>query len=349
MYIYSGSATLTGCTFSGNSATNTTGGLISYGNLTLANCIFSANSAIYGGGLSNYSNATVTNCTFSGNSCSGTNSFGGAVLNHASLTLTNCVFSGNSASASSGTGGGMISYGTSSRLTNCTFIANTALYGGGLANYSNATLTNCSFSKNLSFANTHGGAAHNQASLALTNCIVWGNTAPGASTIQISGSAGVAYSCVQGGWSGMGNISTNPLFVDPAGGDLRLQAGSPCIDAGNNAAVPVGILTDLDGHPRFVDDPATHDTGDPGSPPQPVVDMGAYEYQVSIGRGDLNCDGVVNFDDISPFVTALVSQTTYEARYPGCPWLNGDINGDGAVDFDDISPFVGCLVAGGCL
>jgi beta propeller repeat protein len=64
--------------------------------------------------------------------------------------------------------------------------------------------------------------------------------------------------------------------------------------------------------------------------------------------GDLNCDGAVNFDDINPFVTALVSQAGYEARYPDCRWLNADINLDGAVDFDDINPFVRCLVAGRC-
>jgi len=347
MYVYSGSATLTGCTFSANSAASTTGGLISYGNLTLANCIFSVNSAFYGGGLSNYSYATVTDCTFSGNSCSGYNSFGGAVLNHASMTLTNCVFSGNSASSSAGTAGGLLSD-SSLTLANSTFSGNTAAYGGGLAIYYNATVTNCTFSGNSSFVSGFGGAVLDDGSLILTNCILWGNGGT-----QMSGngapSAAVTYSCVQGTvWPGTGNISTNPLFVDATAGDLRLQAGSPCIDAGDNAAVPIGILTDLDGHPRFVDDPATHDTGDPGSPPQPVVDMGAYEYQVSIRHADLNCDGVVNFDDINPFVTALVSQATYEARYPGCPWLNADTNGDGSVDFDDINPFVRCLVSSGC-
>jgi probable HAF family extracellular repeat protein len=64
--------------------------------------------------------------------------------------------------------------------------------------------------------------------------------------------------------------------------------------------------------------------------------------------GGLNCDGAVSFDDINPFVTALVSQAGYEARYSGCRWLNGDINGDGDVNFDDINPFVTCLVAGAC-
>jgi YD repeat-containing protein len=64
--------------------------------------------------------------------------------------------------------------------------------------------------------------------------------------------------------------------------------------------------------------------------------------------GDMNCDGAVNFDDINPFVTALIGQEVYENRYPDCRWLNGDCNHDGTVDFDDINPFVKCLVAGGC-
>ena len=59
------------------------------------------------------------------------------------------------------------------------------------------------------------------------------------------------------------------------------------------------------------------------------------------------CDGGVSFDDINPFVRALIGQDTYEAKYPGCPWLNGDINGDGTVDFDDINPFVKLLIGGG--
>jgi sugar lactone lactonase YvrE len=72
-----------------------------------------------------------------------------------------------------------------------------------------------------------------------------------------------------------------------------------------------------------------------------------YFYEPRL-PGDLNCDDFVDFDDINPFVTALVNQAGYEARYPGCRWLNGDIDGNGAVDFDDINPFVKCLVLGGC-
>jgi hypothetical protein len=77
---------------------------------------------------------------------------------------------------------------------------------------------------------------------------------------------------------------------------------------------------------------------------------GAIEGQQTSGAGpgDMNCDGHVDFDDINPFVAALVGREGYEAAYPWCDWLNGDIDGNRAVDFDDINPFVACLVAGRC-
>ncbi|MBK9127550.1 MAG: proprotein convertase P-domain-containing protein [Phycisphaerales bacterium] len=62
--------------------------------------------------------------------------------------------------------------------------------------------------------------------------------------------------------------------------------------------------------------------------------------------GDMNCDGVVNFDDIDAFVVALGGQSAYAAQYPDCIWDNADTNCDGVVNFDDIDPFVGCLTAG---
>ncbi len=57
-------------------------------------------------------------------------------------------------------------------------------------------------------------------------------------------------------------------------------------------------------------------------------------------RGDMNCSGAVDFDDIDPFVLALSGEAAYAAEYPTCQWLNADCNEDGAVNFDDIEPFV---------
>jgi hypothetical protein len=93
----------------------------------------------------------------------------------------------------------------------------------------------------------------------------------------------------------------------------------------------------------------------PGSPPAPNTGFVAVAAGTrhSLGLkaplpGDLNCDRYVDFDDINPFVTALVGRGGYEAQYPYCNWLNADIDGNGSVDFDDINPFVACLVAGAC-
>ncbi len=87
----------------------------------------------------------------------------------------------------------------------------------------------------------------------------------------------MSFSNIEGSFPGTGNIDADPLFVDSDGGDYRLSAGSPCIDAGDNTAIPFKT-TDLDGNPRLIDDRATPDTGVPFVN-GPIVDMGAYEYQ----------------------------------------------------------------------
>jgi hypothetical protein len=60
-------------------------------------------------------------------------------------------------------------------------------------------------------------------------------------------------------------------------------------------------------------------------------------------RGDLNCDGQVNFGDINPFVLALTDPVAYAAAFPYCNVNLADINGDGVVNFGDINPFVALL------
>ena len=95
LFNYEGTATLTNCTVSGNSA-NSGGGVANFGTATLTNCTVSANSSVGmygGGGVFNTSTATLTNCTLSGNSATGN---GGGVKNSGTATLTNCTVSGNS-------------------------------------------------------------------------------------------------------------------------------------------------------------------------------------------------------------------------------------------------------------
>lgn len=63
--------------------------------------------------------------------------------------------------------------------------------------------------------------------------------------------------------------------------------------------------------------------------------------------GDMNCDGVVTFADINPFVKALTNPAGYEQRFPNCRLLQADCNDDGEVGFGDINPFVKIISGGG--
>ena len=254
-----GRQTVSNCTFIGNSANFAGGAIENYcGGPRLIDCTVSDNwAAFHGGGIYNSSDvsATLTNCMIVSNHAGST---GGGVYNsyESSPSFVNCIFSDNSA----GSAGGAISNGFASvTLTNCTFAGNSAPDGRALS---------CdSYPKYVWASN-----------LVIANCIIWES---GQEIWNNDGSAiTVTYSDIHGGWAGEGNIDANPLFVQSPddGADLHLQAGSPCIDAGDNTAVPPSVLLDYDWNPRFVDDPATIDTGK-GTPP--IVDMGAYEFQVA--------------------------------------------------------------------
>ncbi len=253
---------------------------------------------------------------------------------NSSPTLTNVTFSGNSAPY----GGGMFNYYNSSpTLTNVTFSGNSAsIDGGGMYNDYNSspTLTNVTFSGNS--ANNRGGGMYNHSysNPTLTNVILWGDTASnGPEIYNDSSSATISYSLIQGGCPagatcGAGMLYVDPLFVNAAGGNLRLGFGSPAIDAGNNAAVPPGVTTDLDGRPRFVDISAVPDTGN-GTPP--IVDMGAYEVQHYV---DVALDKAA-----SPLLVAPGQAITFTLTLSN----PGDFPATGIVVTDTLPSFLGSV------
>ncbi len=204
-------------------------------------------------------------------------------------------------------------------MTNVLLNGNSALTGGGINANGEITAVNCTFALNSA---TNGNALFLGPSVvAMTNCILWDG---GNEISNNDGSITINYTDVQGGWPGTGNIDADPLFVDDASGDLHLSAGSPCIDAGNNFAVPFFITTDLDGNPRFVDDPATKDTGF-GDPP--IVDMGAYEFQV-VAPCPWDLDGTSSVGILDLLALLAVWGTD-----PGGP---PDFDGDGTVGILDL-------------
>ena len=310
MYNFSSSPTVINCTFSGNKARGSEGlgaggGMYNYDSgPTVTNCAFSGNTAYAGGGMVNtFSSPTVTNCTFSGN----TASLGGGMFNGGGRpTVTNCAFSGNAATDA---GGGMYNAGSTPLVTNCTFGGNTAAYGGGMFN--------------------DGGCP------TVTNCILWGDSPDQVVDFERSTST-FRFSDVQGGLpvgaiDGGGNIDLDPMLVRPPDpgpdgrwggvdddyGDLRLQGGSPCIDAGDPNFSPAPGETDLNGHARVL-------CG--------RVDMGAYEF----GIGDYDCDQSVDLTDFANW-SACMTGPTGGTLPPGCEVF--DFNADRDVDLLDFAAF----------
>ncbi len=218
----------------------------------VANCIFYNNRAYSGGGgmQNNSASPTVINCVFSNNESQ--HDRGGAVSNYlGSPTYSGCVFMYNTAD---GAGGGAYNTGGAITYTNCVFFGNasaTATTGSALYNATSTTLLmNCTIS-----GNGEGALYGDANTLKLVNCIVWDNTGS-----QITGGPmDITFSCVQGGHTGQGNISGDPLLN--TGTVIRpLLAGSPCIDAGTATGAPA---TDIYGLSR---------------PFGAGYDMGASEY-----------------------------------------------------------------------
>lgn len=207
------------------------------------------------------SSGIIVNSVFQGSDWAGE---GGALEISGGAVVVGCVFRNNRADS----GGAIRASGGT--IVGGTFTGNSARSGGSVIHSSGETTT-------------------------IVGSVIWGNQ-PGAPPFSGGGALDVSYSNVQGGYAGIGNIDADPLFVDVPRGDLRLAAGSPCIDAGDNAAIPPdtsdldadGDVTeplpyDLAGGLRFQDDPSMPDTGS-GTPP--LVDMGAHEAPAAGERAD---------------------------------------------------------------
>ncbi len=264
--------------------------------------------------------------------------------------VTNCEFEGNHAAQ----GAGLMSEDSNVRIQNCLYVGNgtdqarvltgcdvTCQYGGGASftgdpNDVSPVLANCTFSDNHA---TTGGAVYTRygVHLSISNGILWGDSTDEIAYTQGAPAPTVAYSDVEGGWPGDGNLDENPMFVASvlSGGNYRLLSCSPAIDAGDNdlvlddeadldgdSDVDEPTPYDLDDLARFVDNPNKDDTGN-GDPP--IVDMGAYENQGC--AGDFDSDGDIDLTDLS------IVLASYGCSGGGCA---GDLECDGDVDLIDL-------------
>jgi predicted outer membrane repeat protein len=367
-----GDATFDYCYFLGN--TSLAGGAVylSDGFAEFGDCLFQENGSLSGGAIAaddfvGPATIALRGCTLELNDAT---VGGGAVYvtQNVSFAAANCVFRWNDAAQ---TGGAIYATPDDFDLANCSIYENTSEVAAGvfLAGASlgpaGASMTNCLLFENLASDEAGGIYAGNDVELVMTNCtlsnnfatnsgsaivvngdhltvansIVWGN-----SGVQVAGAGepDFRYSIIPAFQDGLNSFTANPLFVDAASGDYRLQAGSPAIEAGSNALVPSDLL-DVDADGDTFELMPVDRKGDArvqltvlrsgGCDGVALVDLGAHELNgapppVVIHSADLDGDGFINGADLGQLLA------TWGACGGGC--CLADLNADGQIDGSDL-------------
>jgi hypothetical protein len=249
---------------------------------------------------------------------------GGAWLNVLSGSAT--IFGNTFASNACVQNGGGLSFTSDTAevgISRNIFYTNTAgNAGGGLSCATNSGYlkilnnTTCNNS-----ASADGGGMYlymdqDSAQLFLKNNILWSESPNGLGYSFGSGNGTVTmtYSCVWNGlgepWFGGGCISENPLFVNAAEGDFRLQwTNYPISDSTKSPCI---------------------DTGDPTSPKDSDntrADMGALAFTTM--PGDVNADNLVDLKD-AVLVFQVLSTGAGQSVH-----LHADVNGNQKTDLSE--------------
>ena len=239
------SPTVTGNVFTGNNAGVGGGIYLTNSNAMIAGNTISNNVVIASGGAikCDESSPTISGNIITNNFSHGDSAGMNVFASYPGPLVVNPLISNNHSTHTQGGGSAIMMWLSGLTVINSTITAN---IGGGISDLEAWT---------------------NQ--LVITNSIVSGNT--GALDVgdnhlygAFSGAV-VSYSNIgtnSYASPGPGVISADPQFVNVLAGDFHLQATSPSVNTGSNAAVPAFATTDLDGNARMLG----------------TVDMGAYEY-----------------------------------------------------------------------
>ncbi len=197
----------------------------------ITNNIITGNRAVFGGGiycdtgsapLIDSNRITANQATVTG---------GGVFSYRSSAIISNNLFTGNSAENS---GGAVGSNRDRARINNNVLYRNRAGFGGGISCDRAATI----IANNTIVANSAdygGGIAVEKGEVRLTNLILWQNSVNDIYLKQTGPAARPAFSLIgDNSFRGInGNITGDPLFRDPAGGDFHLQPDSPAVNSGS--------------------------------------------------------------------------------------------------------------------
>lgn len=290
-----GSPTISNCVFRDN-YTDYAGGaiVVNTSNPVIKDCVFENNRALqYGGGINfmNESDPKIINCRFTGNSAYS----GGAI--HAEESKGQLIglyisenFTLNPYGVAPGfDGGGICLRKSETLIERCTVIKNKSYWGAGISvkrqskgniesclvaenkgergggisvRNSEATINGCTITKNSAPGGNNdfegmGGVYNEEIGSKIMNSIIWDNANGQIGSDKPETMPSVEYSAVEGGYTGAGNIASDPLFT--GNGDYHITPESPCLGAANSATSPV---FDLDNKTRAEDG---------------IFTMGAYE------------------------------------------------------------------------
>ncbi len=169
-----GDLTLTGCTFTSNSAASA-GAIMSTGTMNITGCNFTGNKANYGvgGAILNTGLLTINDSNFTSNTADNDGGAGGAIFNEGgTLNIKNSTFTSNTADLS---GGAIYSYNEGLlNIADSVFTSNSAQAGGAIVNRANSTITNTIFDRNQA---EDGGAIINNLNMTITSSTFTGNQA----------------------------------------------------------------------------------------------------------------------------------------------------------------------------
>ena len=307
--LVSSSPSLDSCFFQNNQSSINSGGALfidEVSNPILLNNQFHHNfSASWGGAIyCKGSDLALIGGNFIGNHAQ----FGGGVATNgvSQTSFVDVRILGNEANASTGGRGGFLYLGNGavdSKFVNCVVAGNKSNYRHGvLSAKGSIVFTNSTIYGNVAAESGAVALLFSGDSIVLENSILWGNSDSDGNEIYVNtGSASASYSLFDSDKSsgisqGLGNISSDPSFLDENGNDnligtedddLRLSQGSPAIDKGS-INFSNFKQTDLMGTNRGA-----------------LPDLGAYEYYLNTSPSFISNNAIFFVTENSTLVVEL--------------------------------------------